>query len=388
MLKFFSVFRLYFNTKTALLVCLLIFPGLPQLALATDNAHQPPPPKVGVYIVKKMDATLAHTYVGHIEAIQSVDLRARVEGFIEKVDFREGDIVRTGKLLYLIEPAPYKAKVKSREADIAAAEAELSRTEQHLKRLETARPESIRATDLDNAKAVAASAKARLEAARAALVLAQLDLNYTRITAPITGRIGRTAYTRGNLVNPASGPLAKIVQTDPVWVMYAVSENEVGTIRRALAAGDVRNQIPDRILAPHLKLGDGQPYPDSGRVDFVDNEVDPRTGTIIIRARFKNPKGWLIPGQYVTVEVKAGAPRPQPVVPQAAVLIGEQGRYVLIVGDDNRVAARPIVIGPAVGTNWSVDEGLKPGEKVVLHGLQKVRPGQQVIVNPEPAGVR
>lgn len=364
----------------------LLLLGLAGPAGAAGKGRKAPVPRVGVFTVTEMDTVAARTYVGHVEAIQSVDLRARVEGFLEKVDFREGNTVKAGKLLYLIEQAPYEARVKACQADVAAAEAEVSRTGQHLQRLEAARPESVRATDLDNARAAVASSRAALEAARAALVLAELDLGYTRITAPITGRIGRTAYTRGNLVNPASGTLARIVQTDPVWVMYSVSENEVEAIRRDLAAS--RRKTVDRRLAPRLRLGDGQPYPEPGRVDFVDNEVDPKTGTIVIRARFKNPRGWLIPGQYVTVEVKAGAPKLRPVVPQAAVMVGKQGRYVLVVGEDRRVTARPIVIGPVVGIYWSVVKGLKPGEKVVLHGLQKVRPGQQVIVNPASAQTR
>ncbi len=366
----------------SLLVCLFCFP-----VAAASSGRKAPVPVVGVYTVETRDTVASHEYVGHVEAIQSVDLRARVEGFLDRVDFREGQAVKAGKLLYVIEQAPYEARVKARKADVAAAEAELKRAEQHLKRLRSARPESVRATDLDNAEAAELSARAKLEAARAALVLAELDLGYTRIEAPISGRIGRTAFTRGNLVNPASGTLARIVQTDPIWVMYPVSENEVAAIRRALVESR-RQKSPDRRLAPHIKLGDGTPYRRAGRVDFVDNEVDPETGTIVIRARFRNPEGELIPGQYVTVEVKAGAPKLLPVVPQAAVLVNQQGNYVLVVDQDLRVAARPISLGPAVGTLWSVTSGLQPGEKIVLHGLQKVRPGQVVKIKASQPAAR
>ncbi len=364
-----------------LLVLILSISFLVQPLFAAPSGRQTLPPLVSVIQVVEKDIVAASEYVGHVEAIQSVDLRARVEGFLEKVNFREGDVVQAGDLLYIIEQAPYRARVKARQADVLAARAELDRTSQHLKRLRTARPESVRATDMDNARAAELSAQARLEAARAALTLTELDLQYTSIKAPISGRIGRTSYTRGNLVNPASGSLARIVQTNPIWVMYAVSENEVDAIREAMDDG--RQQQSKRLLAPQIRLGNGTLYPETGYIVFVDNQVDSSTGTIIVRAQFNNPDGRLIPGQYVSVLVKSTAARLMPVIPQAAVLVNKKGRYVMVVDKENRTSARPITIGPALGPLWTVTSGLQPGENVILHGIQKVRPGQTVRIKPE-----
>jgi membrane fusion protein (multidrug efflux system) len=331
---------------------------------------------VTVAAVRLQDVNPPAEYVGHIEAIEAVRLRARVEGFLEQVNFTEGGYVRAGDLLYVIEQAPYKARVDAAEAQVAQAEAILQKASQRLKRLRAARPESVPATDMDNAVAEELRARAQLEAAKAELEIARINLRYTVIRAPISGRIGKTAYTKGNLVNLSSGPMARIVQVDPVRVVYSVSENDIPVIQEALHDAARGNQSP--LLAPRLRLANGQIYKETGRVDFVDNEVDPSTGTIAVRAVFNNPDRLLIPGQYVTVLVKKSKPRIMPVVPQAAVLVNQQGRYVLVVDSENRVVARPIAIGPATGAYWAVESGLKAGEKIIVYGIQKVRPGQKV----------
>lgn len=363
-------------------ICLLILAGFyassPAKKSAAPAKGMPagPPPVVTVVPVTQQDINPPVEYVGHVEAIQAVDLRARVEGFLEKVDFHEGDTVRAGSRLFLIEQAPYQARVAADEARVAQAQAELSRASSLLDRLQRAGRQSVSATDLDNAVAARLQAEARLAQAEAALTQSRLDLDYTVVSAPITGRIGRTTYTRGNLVGPASAPLARLVQTDPIRVVYSISENDMAAVQQALRDATTAGQKP--ILVPHIRLPDGQPYPVPGRVDFVDNEVDPATGTIAVRAVFDNPDGRLVPGQYVTVLVARSRPRRLPVVPQAAVLTNQQGPFVLVVDPQGHAAARPITIGPAMGTNWAVTSGLKPGEGVILQGIQKVRPGQQV----------
>ncbi len=355
---------------------------LPHLTAPPTGAASPgpaaPPPTVMVAPVTEQDVTPATEYVGHVEAIQQVDLRARVEGFLEKIGFREGDFVQAGDLLYVIEQAPYRARVAEAEARVEEAAAEADLAAKHLERLRAAGTESVSATALDDAAAAAQTAQARLDEARAALDLARLDLGYTTITAPIAGRIGRTAYTVGNLVNPASGPLARIVQVDPIRVVYAVSENDLPALRAALT--DTGN-AGRRLLEPRLRLANGEPYDHPGRVTFVDNQVDPSTGTIAVRAEFANPDGLLVPGQYVTVLVKAAAPKMMVVVPQNAVLMNRDGRFVLMVDEAGTVEPRPITIGPAVGgTMWAVESGLVAGEEIIVAGIQKVRPGQVVSV--------
>lgn len=335
-----------------------------------------PPPLVGLERVVLQDVNPPAAYVGHVEAIQSVDLRARVEGFLEQVNFKEGDYVRAGKVLYAIEQAPYRAKVASDKAQVEEAEAELARSAQYLGRLRSARPGSIPATDLDNAVAAQLRAKAQIDQAKAALTRSQLDLDYTTIQAPISGRIGKTAYTRGNLVGPSSMPLARIVQVDPIRVVYSISENDLASIQAALKDMAKGRQSP--VLAPRLRLADGTVLDIKGRVDFVDNEVDSATGTIAVRTEFDNPDGVLIPGQYVNVLVSLAEPRMMPVVPQAAVQQDHEGSYVLVVNGENRVDIRRVKMGAVVGAMWAVESGLNEGERVIVQGVQKVQPGMTV----------
>jgi len=357
------------------------------------SAGQPSAPHVRVMTIEEQNVVPASEYVGHVEAIQMVELRARVEGFLQEVSFTEGDYVREGQVLYRIEPDGYAARValeKARgameKARVAQAEAELTRARSHLKRMRSVNPQSISALDLDNAVAAELAAQANLAATQASLAAAEaalddseLNLAYTTITAPISGRIGRTAYTRGNLINPAAGVLATIVQTDPVRVAYAVSENDIAAVQKAIQEMDTPGGA--QLLSPRLILPENQLYPETGQVVFVDNRVDTGTGTITVRARFDNPDRMLLPGQYVTVQVRAAAPKLMPVVPQSAVLVNQDGRYVLTV-KDGKATPQPIVTGPALDRMWAVESGLEAGDQVIVSGIQKVQPGQPVSMLP------
>lgn len=338
-----------------------------------DNNGEPP--AVKVIKVPEEEVNPASEFVGRVEAIQAVDLRARVQGYIEKVAFTEGAEVKAGSLLIVIEPAPYQAQVNQARAKVALADAALDKAQRYISRLKAVRSGGVAATDMDNALAAEQTARAQLQEAKAGLERAELDLGYTTIEAPISGRIGRAEHTLGNLVGPDSGPLARIVQLDPIRVVYSVSENDY-VAAKMTALGD-----PDKLpaeLIPRLRLPDGQTYPQTGRLEFSDPQVDPKTGTIAVRAVFANPDGVLLPGQYVTVLLRRRQARRLPVVPQAAVLEDRQGLYVLVVGPDNRVERRGITRGSVLGTGWAVEEGLKPGETIIVHGLQKAVPGQTV----------
>jgi len=360
-----------------LLLSLLLMAVFPVgVAAAPPRPGAGPPPLVTVALITEQDVNPPTEYVGHVEAIQSVDLRARVEGFLEKVNFREGSDVQVGELLYVVEQAPYQARVDADKALVAQAEAILTKARQYLKRARTVRSGGVSGTDLDNAVAEELRASAQLEQAKANLQIAQINLGYTSITTPISGRIGRTAFTRGNLVNPGSGPLARIVQIDPIRVVFSISENDIVAVKAAVKDADRDQKQP--MLTPRIKLPGGQILKTVGRVDFVDNTVDAGTGTIAVRALFKNPGGTLLPGQYVTVLISRSEPKSMTVVPQSAVLEDHDGRYVLLVDDRNRVAMRRIQTGPVVGINWAVKSGLAVNEKVIVEGVQKVRPGQQV----------
>ncbi len=345
---------------------------------STVFAQQPPAPQVRVMTIKEQNVVPASEYVGHVEAIQTVELRARVEGFLEEVSFTEGDYVQEGQILYRIEPDGYQARVAMEKARVAQAEAELARAESHLKRMQTVNPQSISALDLDNAVAAELAAKANLAVARATLENSELSLAYTTISAPIAGRIGRTEYTRGNLVNPASGVLATIVQTHPVRVAYAISENDFNAVKKALREMDTPGE---KQLSPRLILPGNELFPETGQVIFVDNRVDRATGTITVRARFENADRLLLPGQYVTVQVRAADPKLMPAVPQSAVLVNQNGRYVLTV-KDGIATPQPIVTGTALDRMWAVESGLEAGDQIIVSGIQKVQPGQPVTVLP------
>ncbi|MCF8043984.1 MAG: efflux RND transporter periplasmic adaptor subunit [Desulfarculaceae bacterium] len=353
---------------------MLLLPAGPATAKG-GPPESAPPPNVTVSEVPEMEVNPAAEFVGRVEAIQTVDLRARVEGYITKVSFTEGGAVKKGDLLIQLEQAPYQSRVNEAKAQVALAQATLDKALRYIKRLKSVRSGGVAATDMDNALSAEETGRAQLQQAKANLQQAELNLGYTTITAPIGGVMGRAQYTLGNLVGPTSGALARLVQLNPIRVVYSVSENEYVTVR--MKAGDHPEQIPAE-LVPRLKLPDGQMYPQAGRLDFTEPQVDPGTGTIAMRAIFSNPHQVLLPGQYVTVFISRRKPRRMPVVPQAAVLEDRQGLYVLVVDKNDKAQRRGIVRGAPLGTGWAVESGLKPGETIIVHGLQRAVPGQTV----------
>ncbi len=342
-----------------------------------------PAPVVTVMTVTDQEVNPPETYVGRVEAIQAVDLRARVQGYLEAVKFKEGANVRAGELLYVIEHAPYEAVVDEERAKVAEADASLKDAQQYLKRLRAVRSGGVSKTDIETATNRVLKAAAMLKEDMANLKQARINLGYTTIEAPISGRIGKAYYTKGNLVGPESGSLARIVQLNPIRVVYSVSETDLAEIERA-TDGIKKSKTASCPSVPLIRLPSGEMYPLEGRVDFIDNEVDPETGTIAVRAAFKNPNELLLPGQYVTVLVRCKEGRRLPVVPHSAVQENREGRYVFVVDDQDQVQVRRIETGTAAGPNWSVLSGLKGGERIVTQGVQKVTPGQRV--QPVPAG--
>ena len=336
----------------------------------------PPPPLVTVVTVAEQNVNPPMEYVGHAEAMQRVDLQARVGGFLQRVNFKEGSKVRAGDTLYVIEQAPYQARVAVAKARATKAQATLTQASSYLKRIQAVRTGGVSATDIESAESAELEASADLEEAQATLTLAELDLSYTRILAPISGRIGATSLTAGNLCGPTSGPLARIVQIDPIRIQYSVSENDLAAIK--LAQTDAASDRDKNLLRAQIRLPGGEILKLDGQLDFVDNAVDESTGTISVRLVFDNPDGLLLPGQYVTVLLSQKQAKTVPVIPQSAVLEDRDGRYVLLVDAQSQVEQRRISTGVISGALWAVESGLSAGETVIVQGVQKVRPGQTV----------
>ncbi|NOQ41972.1 MAG: efflux RND transporter periplasmic adaptor subunit [Desulfuromusa sp.] len=363
--------------KNIILLLTFSLPGaFPLIATAAPAKKTGPPPLVTVVTVTEQDVTPLTEYVGHVEAIQAVDVPARISGVLEQVHFKEGSDVRSGDLLYVIEPAPYQVKVAANRARVAKAEVILKTAGQHLKRIQAVRSGGIPITDIEVAEAAEQQAGAELQEAQAILRLSEIELGYSRVSAPISGRIGATALTKGNLCGPTSGPLAQIVQLDPIRVLFSLSENDIAAIKAAQV--DASSKQTNGIMNPRLKLSDGKRLKGSGRIDFVDNRVDPTTGTIAVRALFANPDALLLPGQYVTRVAGRSRPRLLPVVPQTALLEDRNGRYVWVVNEENQVNKRSVTTGETIGSAWIIETGLTAGETVIVQGVQKVRPGQLV----------
>jgi membrane fusion protein (multidrug efflux system) len=343
-----------------------------------QTAAPAPPPAVTVAKVVRTEITPASTFTGRIEAVDKVDLRARIDGFIEKRLFEEGADVKEGDLLFTLDKAPFQTEIDRINADIAGAEANLQVATLSLQRQSTLVKKEVAAVAmLDQVTAKQLEAKAQLQSQQAALEKAKLDLGYTDISAPMAGRIGKAAYSIGDLVGPASGTLATIVSQDPIYVTFPVSQRELLDVRKQAEA----QGTDARAVRVKVRLADGSIYDQVGAINFVDVTVSTTTDTIAIRAQLPNPKRLLIDGQLVTAVVEAAKPESALLIPTPALQIDQTGRFVLVVDAENKVEVRRIEIERGYSGNLVVTKGLKEGERVITIGAQKVRP-QQVV---EPA---
>jgi membrane fusion protein (multidrug efflux system) len=365
---------------TAVIGSSLLFVDVAALAQAPAS----PPPAVSVVTVALEDVAQNVEFIGRIEPIQQVDVRARVLGFLEKVAFMEGQDVGADALLFAIERDQYEATLLQAKSQESSAAASLRNAQLTLdRRQELYERQAGTRADLDQAIANRDSAAAAVESARAAVRTAELNLSYTRIASPIAGRIGKTNFTVGNVVGPDSGPLVRVVQLDPIRVVFSVSERDFISVVQQ-GRGTALEQINASFI-PTLRLPNGTMYPDQGKISFVSNEIDPATGTVPVRANFPNAAGVLLPGGTVSVRVRPAESRRMPLVPVQAVQENRQGKFVLVVGTDNRVEQRSIKATAQVGQSWAVEEGLRAGETVIVEGLQKVRPGAAVQAVPAAA---
>ena len=342
-----------------------------------DGASQPvqqaaAEPVVIVKQVEKFDASsVPSEYVGRVESIQSVSVKPQISGEIAKVCFKEGSVVKAGQLLFQIDPKQYEATVQLRKAELQQAEANLVTAEKYYKRVTAASERAVSATDRDTAEGNFLQAKAAVAQAKAALKLAQIDLGYCRITSPITGKIGRALYTKGNYVTPQITELASIVQMDPIRVSYPLPDRDyLDQLSLFKEDGSVYNTS--------LILSNGEKYNVPGKRDFENNRVDQTTGTIMMRLRFANKEGMLIPGEMVRVFTKPVKSHIVNAVPQTAVMADEQGDYVYVINADNTARQARVTLGREFGELREVTSGVEAGENVAVAGLQRMRPGAKV----------
>jgi membrane fusion protein (multidrug efflux system) len=339
---------------------------------ATPAAMAPPAPAVGVRPVVTRPVSRSFEFVGRIKAVNTVEVRARIEGFLDKVLFTEGQDVKAGDLLYQIEKVQFQSALDQAKGNQLIAEAEAVNAKlEYDRQLDLVKRQYTPQSVLDKDRADLDSASGRKMQAQAAVTQAQANLDYTDIRSPIAGRIGRTARTQGNLVNPASGVLATIVSQDPIYVLFPVSVKDLETIREARrkdGGGLAKIEID-------VRLANGQAYPHKGTWNLTDPQVDQTTDSLIMRATMPNPEGMLIDGQFVTAIIRERAEEPRLVVPQAALQIDQAGSYVLVVDGQHRVERRPVKTGDNIGADIVVNAGLAAGDKVIVEGMQKVRPG-------------
>jgi RND family efflux transporter MFP subunit len=350
-----------------------------------------PPPKVTVVQPVMGSVTNWDEYPGHLEAMESVEIRPRVSGYIDSIHFQDGAEVKAGDLLFVIDPKPYLADLDRAQAQRQQAETRLALASNDLQRAESLRgTKAISLEELDGRSKATREAEGGLAAARAAEATARLNLDYTQIKAPINGRIGRRLITVGNLVQAPGGAgttaLATLVSLDPVYCSFDVEEGLFRNYRsNAEAAAGLAGKPGG--LPCELALVNEEGFPHAGRIDFFDNQVNPRTGTIRMRGVWANPGRALVPGMFARVRVPAGPPAPACLVPAVAISTDQSRKLVMVVNHESVIEPRPVRVGRQHGSLTAVLEGLKPEDRVVVNGLMMARPGTKVEVVEAPTKV-
>jgi membrane fusion protein (multidrug efflux system) len=335
-----------------------------------------PPPEVGVVVAKKTNVSLHQEMVGRLAPFRSADVRARVPGVVQKRVYEEGSDVRKGQVLFLIDPAPLRAELGQARAAQAQAQASYANAKASADRARQLLPQKfISKSDYDNALAAERSAAAAVQAAKASVDSAQINLGYATVRAPIDGRAGKQQVTEGALVGQGTATLLTTVdQIDPLYVNFSMSVSELAQARSLQSNG----QVPQ----VQVTLPDGSVYDHAGELDFSGDVVDPETGSVALRARLPNPDKKLLPGTFVSFGITLGQVPNAFLVPQAAVQRDAKGAYVLVVGQDGKVARNDIDADRAQGSDWIVTKGLAGGEQVIVSGLQKAQPGQPAKASP------
>ncbi|MGV6875091.1 efflux RND transporter periplasmic adaptor subunit [Pseudochelatococcus sp. B33] len=359
------------------------------LAACSDESQQQqqsggppamPPMPVGIVTVKSEAIPIVNELPGRVTPTRIAEVRPRVSGIVIERVFTQGSHVNEGDVLYRIDPEPFRLQVESAEATLKRAEATRLQAQQQANRSKELQARNVASTQaLENSVAALAQSEADVASARAALATAKLNLEYADVKAPISGRIGRALITEGALVGAGTPEiLATIQQLDPIYADFTQSVNELLNLRRAAAAGRLtganETEVPVRLL-----FDDGTPYDHIGRLLFAEVTVDATTGQVTMRGQFPNPSDDLLPGMYVRIQIEQGVETAAIAVPQQAVQRDTGGQALIYVVDgDSKVAVRPVQTGRVVGERWVISEGLKPGDKVIVEGFQKIRPGAPI----------
>lgn len=343
-----------------------------------EQQRKAPPPAVSVYNVNVAEVGRHREFVARTQAFKEANLRARVEGELVERHFREGAMVEKDQLLLKIDPANYDALLTQARADLASKISGEDNATRNLKRAKNLIGDGyISQSDFDRLTTEESQAKASVKSAQAALKRAELDLGYTSILAPFTGRIGKVNYNVGNIVGPTSDSLATLTVTDPIYVSFQVEEklylNYLQQHKDVEKPNDIKMDLS-------LRLPNDTTYDEQGQLDFAGTKIEQGMGTVELRASFANPNGIILPGLFVTLITESQKKEAMSMVPQAAVQANQQGKFVLVVDKSNTVKQRHVILGRRINAMWIVEEGLEAGEQVIIEGLQKVRVG--VTVNP------
>jgi len=361
------------------------------LTLSACGKKPPPPmptPTVGFVVLRTQPVTLTTELPGRVSAMESSDVRPQISGVVRRRAFVEGSLVRAGQVLYEIEDSPYRATLLNAQGQLAQAEANIRSTQLQADRYrQLVAINGVSKQDADNAEAAAAQARAAVVAQRGALKSAEVSLGFTRIRAPISGRIGRSLFTPGALVQTGqTDPLATIQRMDQVYVDVTQSAADLLSLRAAMNGGDITQPGPDSARV-QLILPNGAVYPVEGVLRFADVTVDPTTGAVDVRAIFPNPNGVLLPGLYVRARLIEGVRQQGLLAPQAGVSHNERGQATaLVLGPGNVVAQRIVKTEQAIGDSWVVTDGLKAGDKLIVEGLLNLHPGAKVNARLAAAG--
>ncbi|MCZ0963358.1 efflux RND transporter periplasmic adaptor subunit [Paracoccus benzoatiresistens] len=367
---------------SGLLVAMLALP----LASRTIAQDMPPTP-VSVLTMTPQPLPIVNELPGRVAATRTAEVRPRVGGIVVERIFTQGSVVKAGDVLYKIDPAPYQVRVASAEATLARAEATRKNAQDQLARTEALRERRVTAgVELENAATTLAQADADVAIANASLQEAQLNLGYTDVTAPIDGVVGRALVTEGALVTAQTDILATIQQLDPVYVDVTQSSSQLFALQRARAAGELMMTAPDEAQV-QLFFDDGSEYPHPGKLLFSEASVDSSTGQITLRAEFPNPDGMLLPGLYVRARLEQAVRANALSIPQMAVQRDTNGQaFVYVMKGKDTVERRELTLGQTSENGWLVEDGLQPGDRVVVEGAQKLYPDAKVV--PEPVDAR